>query len=70
MIIHCGLPFSCIMFKHFGFLVMQLSMEVLPNFSFLSSSFIIHNHLGGSVLVTSIVFGSMGCYSWYQRDRL
>jgi hypothetical protein len=39
MIIHCGLPFSCIMFKHCDILVMQLSREVLPNFSFLSSSF-------------------------------
>jgi hypothetical protein len=35
MITHCGLPFSCIMFKHCGFIVMQLSREVLPNFSYL-----------------------------------
>jgi hypothetical protein len=50
------------MFIHGSFLVMQLSREVLPNFSFGLYLFI-HSNLWEGYLVTIIVFGIMGCYN-------
>lgn len=59
MIIHCGLPFFCIMYKLYGFLVMQLSREVLPNFSFCLHPSMLSN-LWEGYFVTPIVFGRNG----------
>jgi hypothetical protein len=60
LIIHCGLPFFCIMYKLCVSLVMQLSREVLPNFYFLSPFLFMLSNLCEGFLVTPIVWEQRG----------
>jgi hypothetical protein len=67
-----GLSFFYIMSKLYIPLVMLLSREVLPDFVLFSVSitFLCGISFVGRVFGNIHCVGSMGCYSWYQRNRL
>jgi hypothetical protein len=71
-IILCELAFRYIMYKLYVPLVMLLSREVLPDFAILFSLFLFLCCISfvGRVFGNIHYVGSVGCYSWYQRNRL
>jgi hypothetical protein len=68
-IILCQLSFFYILYKLYVSLVMLLSREVLPDFVILSFSMCCISFVG-RVFGNIHCVGSVGCYSWYQRNRL